>query len=66
MICVDCGLRDTGVEDDFGDPICPECASNHAERAWERFQSRFYGAGEPVTLNEQHAAAYAEHRRCHR
>lgn len=37
-----------------------------AQAAGEKSLERYYGGGEPVTLDEQHAAAWEEHRKLHR
>ena len=46
-----------------GEEYCIGCASDLAEAAYERFQERYFGGGEPVTMDEIHRAAWEEKRR---
>ena len=39
---------------------CQVCYDNQAEEASERATERFYGSGEPVTMDEIHQAAWRE------
>lgn len=50
----------TMLTDSNGDPQCAACAEQDEEAAHERQLSAYYGAGTPVTQDEQHAAAWAQ------
>jgi len=52
----------------YGEPYCnAECLAAHEEnqneRRYEAFCENFYGSSSPVTLDEQHRAAWEEKRR---
>lgn len=55
-LCEDCETR-YAVE---GEVWCPDCRDNRAERAYESFMERYYGGGEPITMDEIHAAAWKQ------
>jgi len=60
-VCEDCGreFRSKWLEPEE-DEYCENCRENRAERAYEAQMERFYDGSEPVTIDEQHAAAWRE------
>lgn len=52
------------VDDDSR--LCANCLSNAAEAAYERQCEAFHDGGGPLTLNEQHRAAWEEHKEAHK
>ena len=63
-LCEECGKRP--ATDDY-EELCEECEREReiaqAEAAYERYLERSYGDDKPVTLDEQHQAAWEEKRR---
>jgi len=43
--------------------ICPECAQDAAEHAYETFLENYYGGDTPQTIQEQHQAAWGSKRK---
>ena len=43
--------------------VCPTCEENAAVATYERFLESYYGGDAPVTIEEQHSAAWEEKRR---
>lgn len=52
--CHRCNDPCGGVEDEYGEFICADCADNAAERAWERHCTNYEG---PLPLIEQQRQA---------
>lgn len=46
--------------------LCDSCTQNAAEDAYERQCEAFHDGGGPLTLDEAHRAAWAEHQEAHK
>jgi len=62
-LCDKCEAPTANPENDYGEFICDDCEQNAAEAAWERFCENFHGGSDPLTIREQHIAAWEEKRR---
>lgn len=61
-LCVDCD-RETAQTDPWsGEPVCPSCADERSQAAWERQQARYHGGSGPQTDAERMDAAYRQKR----